>query len=92
MNSISSLRPTKPIERTARTASKRLSDAIAPLHRPDCDWFGYPLDLTAAEIAKREEITKQPARRRSNDDRARFRQALEPSGEVWCVADGCLLL
>src|SRR5205823_6021273 len=28
------------------------------LHRPDCDGFGYSLDLTAAEIAKSEEITK----------------------------------
>ncbi|MEY9690040.1 hypothetical protein ABH976_001186 [Bradyrhizobium ottawaense] len=92
MSSISSLRPTKPIERAAWTASKRLSDAGAPLDRPDRDGFGYPLDLAAAEVAKREEITEQPARRRGNDDRSRLRQALEPGSEVWCIADGCALL
>ena len=51
-----------------------------------------PLTSRTAEVAKNEEIAKQLARRSSNDDRPRLRQALEPGRDVRCIADHCLLL
>ena len=50
------------------------------------------LDLDGAEIAAFEKIAEQPPGTRSDDDRLRFGQGLEPGGEVWCFTDNRWLL
>ncbi|MBV9530367.1 MAG: hypothetical protein JO283_04700 [Bradyrhizobium sp.] len=45
-----------------------------------------------AEIAKGEQVAKQPARRSGNDNHFRLRQALESSSDVRITADNCLRL
>ena len=54
--------------------------------------LGDPLDLDSAEIAVFEKIAEQPASTRSDDDRLRFGQGLEPRREVRSFTDNRLLL
>ena len=77
--------------RGAHRLEAALRDGSA-LDRPDFEGFADPLDLAAAEAAKREKIAEQRTRRSGNDNRARLGQTLEPCRDVRCIADRCLLL
>src|SRR5215472_16363129 len=50
------------------------------------------LHLDSSEITVLEEIAHQPAGTRGDNDRVRFGQGLQPSGEIWRFTDDRLLL
>jgi len=49
-------------------------------------------ELDGAEIAVFEEVTEEPARSRPDHDGVGFGEGLQPSGEVWRLADDRALL
>src|SRR5262249_41762583 len=75
--------------------SHRLEPALrfgCTFDRPDFDWFGNAFYFAVAEIAKREQIAEQPARRRGNDNGSWLRQTLKPGSDVRRITDHALLL
>src|SRR5262245_10693409 len=67
-------------------------DRTGPQHRESSHWTCDPLKLRWPEVPQLEEIAQQFARGFGNDDRVRFRDALQTGREVRRLADNTALL